>query len=214
MHTSNVLNRVLLAATLVFTVSARAEFLGEDAIFTGLRIPTKGTPGLPANLKRHDQAFTVSDVAEATSESATDATNQESREPASIQNRKPANKKVKSQRWSDSTSDGFEFKIRVKQQISAVWVMKRGDHFDFVFANNAGSRVNLSLPAEQFYALKNVATDIRSPASDTSKCSDSFIQLEMVETNTRKLVSTCLNAKSKSADELRRFGSTLTTYVR
>lgn len=202
------IQRVFLAATLLFALSAHAEFLGEDAMFTGLRIPTKGTSGLPKGLKNQDQAFTVSDANDSL------AMVDEAREPASVPNRKSNDKKLKSQHWSASTSDGFEFKIRVKNQISAVWVMKRSDHYDFIFANNAGSRVNLSLPAEQFYALKNAATDLRSPASDTTKCKDAFIQLEMVETGTRKLVSTCLNTKSKSADELRRFGSALTAIVR
>ncbi len=193
MHTKSLLQRFLLATTLLFALSAKAEFLGEDSLFTGLRIPTKGSPGLPTSLKLQDQAFSVNEEIE-------------TREPAAV--------RTKTKHWTASTSDGFEFKIRVKQQVSAVWVMKRSDHYDFIFANSAGSRVNLSLPAEQFYALKNAAADLRSPASDTTKCKDAFIQLEMIETNTRKLVSTCLNVKSKSADELRRFGSALSSYVR
>lgn len=212
------LKTVLLATTLLFTPSANAGFLGEDAIYTGVRIPTKGAPGLPKTLKSFDQAFTVSDsgVDEASNEISNDIGETDAREPASVSRRPPVTQKAKSKHWSSSTTEGFEFKIRVKQQVSAVWVMKRGDHFDFIFANNAGSRVNLSLPAEQFYALKNAASDIdvRAPASEMLKCKDSFMELEMVETGTRKAVATCLNTKSKSADELRRFGSALTSYIR
>jgi len=62
--------------------------------------------------------------------------------------------------------------------------------------------------------LKNAAADLRSPASDVSKCKDSFVQLEMVDKASHTTVSTCLNTKSKAADQLRLFGSTLTAYVR
>ncbi len=187
---------VLVVAAGVFMAnSARAEFLGQDALFTGVRRPTKGQDGIPKTYKKLSEAFTVSIDDEG-----------DVRAPASV--------KSKAQHWSATTSDGFEFKIRVKQQVSAVWVFKHDDRYDLIFANNAGSRVNLALPAEQFYALKNAAADLRSPASDTSACQDSFIQLEMVEKSSHKIVSTCLNSKSKAADQLRLFGSTLTAYVR
>ena len=196
-------SRFAVASLLLVSFTARAEFLGEDSLFSGLRRPTKGQDGLPKNLKSFDRAFTLNeDVSSA----------DDDRSPASVQ--RPTIAKPKAQHWSASSSDGFEFKIRVKQQVSAVWVLKRDDHYDLIFANNTGSRVNMALPAEQFYALKNAATDLRAPASDMAKCKDSFIQLELVEKSTHKLVSTCLNTKSKAADELRLFGSTLTAYVR
>ena len=200
----------MFLASLVFIVSTvigREKLIsvetgasGEDALFTGILNPTKGVSGLPGSLKNRDIAFQV--------------TSDDHREPASINPNSKQKVKSKSVHWTDSTTDGFEFKIRIKQQVSAVWVMKRNDHYDLIFANNNGSRVNLTIPAEQFYALKNAATDLRAPASDLSNCKDQFIQLEMVETNSRKMVSTCLNTKSKPADELRRFGSALTAYVR
>lgn len=228
MRISKVVFALVAAPILAFTLSAKAEFLGEDSIFSGVRIPTKGEAGLPKDLKNYDAAFSVvlddtnpsaeipADVLASMNESTAD------RDPASV---KPGAMSVKPSKqklhWSASASDGFEFKIRVKQLISAVWVLKRGDRYDLVFANNTGSRVNLSLPAEQFYALKNAATDLRAandsrqPASsDLSKCKDQFIQMEVMETKTRKQVATCLNAKSKPAEELRRFGSALTAMVR
>lgn len=193
---------VLITSTLLVSFAAQAEFLGEDSLFTGVRRPTKGQDGVPKAYKRFDAAFTLSN----------DDETADDRGPASVaKGQAPAKQKP---HWSASTSDGFEFKIRVKQQLSAVWVLKRDDRYDLIFANNAGSRVNLALPAEQFYALKNAATDLRAPASDIAKCKDSFVQLEMVEKSTRRLVSTCLNTKSKAADELRLFGATLTSYVR
>jgi hypothetical protein len=202
---------LLSVASLAFIVSTviaqdqlllpdQSEFGGhtqEDAIFVGLVSPSKGDAGLPKDLRDQDSAFQADDA--------------DQRQPASV---KATQKAKTAQHWSTSTTDGFEFKVRIKKQISAVWVMKREGHYDLIFANNNGSRLNLSIPAEQFYALKNAATGLRAPASDLSTCKDQFIQLEMVETNSRKTVSTCLNTKSKLADQLRQFGSTLTAYVR
>lgn len=130
---------------------------------------------------------------------------EEDREPASV----PAKSA-----WTAQTHEGFEFKIRQKNSVQAVWVMKRDDHFDVIFANNTGSRVNLTIPAQQFYALKNAAADMRAPASDMSKCKDNFMQLEMVDVNTHKLVATCMMTKGKDADLLRQFGAALTQMVR
>lgn len=188
----------LLASTLLWSFAAHADFLGQDALFTGIRQPTKGSDGLPSVYKSQSETFQVS------------LDEGDSRVPASVKP-KP---QTQAQHWSASASEGFEFKIRVKQQISSVWVLKRAEHYDLIFANNAGSRVNLGLPAEQFYALKNAAAELRGPASDTSSCKDSFVQLEMVEKNSHQIVSTCLNAKSKAAEQLRLFGATLTAYVR
>jgi len=129
---------VLVAVLLLTGVSASAEFLGQDALFTGVRRPTKGQEGLPKIYRSHDPAFTVS---------LDDGSIPDEREPASTS--RPATAKPKAH-WSASISEGFEFKIRVKQQVSAVWVLKRDDHYDLIFANNAGSRVNLSLRPNSF----------------------------------------------------------------
>jgi hypothetical protein len=169
----------------------------EESLLSGLSKPTKGLAGFPFDFKKGEaERFQIGQDDE--------------REPASLAKSSAAKKAD----WAASTSDGFEYKVRMKQQVTAVWVLKRDDHFDLIFANNNGSRVNMTIPAEQFYALKNAASDLRSPASDTSSCKDSFMQLEMVEKNTRKMVTTCLSTKSKQADELRMFGSTLTAIVR
>ncbi len=181
----------------------------DDAIFAGLSSPSKGERGLPQDLRDQDRAFQI--------------IGDEQREPASVKtvpntvakSKAPTAPTTKvAQHWSASTTDGFEFKVRMKKQISAVWVMKRNDRYDLIFANNSGSRLNLSIPAEQFYALKNAATDLRAPASDLSKCKDQFIQLEIIQKDLRTKVSTCLNTNSKQADQLRQFGSNLTAYVR
>lgn len=175
-------------------ISVETTTSGEDALFVGMLKPTKGKAGLPKGLS--EETF-----------SATAEYEDDTREPASVQ-------KAPAKHWSASTSDGFEYKIRIKQQVSAVWVMKREDHYDLIFASNSGSRVNLSIPAEQFYALKNAASDLRAPASDMNKCKDNFVQLEMVEAKSRKLIATCLSTKSAQAEQLRQFGSALTAFVR
>jgi|GEM_PF-3921611 len=203
---------ILFFASLAFivtTVIAQEKLIsvetgtsGEDALFVGILKPTKGHAGLPKGLS--DDAFKVTSEDE-----------ENDRVPASVQ-------KAPAKHWSASTTDGFEYKIRIKQQVSAVWVMKRDDHYDLIFASNAGSRVNLSIPAEQFYALKNAASDLRAPASDVKKCKDNFVQLEMVEAlpsnhdmaKSRRLIATCLSTKSAQAEQLRQFGSALTALVR
>ena len=181
-------------AFIVSTVVAEEKFIGlekvsgEDAIFTGILGAKKGTQGMPEGLDADD--FPVEPAGRA---------------PASV---------AAAKHWSKSTTDGFEYKIHIKKQVSVVWVMKRANSYDLVFANNNGSRVNMTIPAEQFYALKNFATDLRAPASDVGKCKDNFIQLEMVDQMSSKKIATCLSTKSKQAEKLREFGSALTAYIR
>ena len=139
------------------------------------------------------------------SEVSTTGTDNETRKPASVK---------KAVHWSATASEGFQYKIRIKQQLSSVWVLKRNEHYDLVFANSSGSRVNLSIPAEQFYELKNAAADLRAPASDTTKCKDNFVQIEVIEQKTLKSIEACLSSKGPQAEKIRQFGSALSALVR
>lgn len=117
--------------------------------------------------------------------------------------------------WPSTASDGFEFRVRNKSQLSSMWVMKREGRYDVVFATNGGSRVNVTIPPDQFYALTNAASEIRSPASDTGKCRDSFVQVNVVSSgNHGRAVASCLSAKGKDAEKLRMLGAALSGYVR
>ncbi len=177
-------------------VSVEKGYSGENALFVGLLEPLKGEPGMPKGL--HIKNFPLED----------DLTADSDRAPASIGGKKIAH-------WSAATSEGFQYKIRIKKQLSSVWVLKRNDRYDLIFATNAGSRVNLTLPAEQFYALKNAASDLRAPAStDMKKCKDNYVQVEIVEDKALKSIEACLSARGAQAEQLRQFGSALSALVR
>ncbi len=117
---------------------------------------------------------------------------------------------------ASTVNDGFEFKVRQGQHVTAFWVKKNGDRFDLVFATNGGSRASSSIPVEHFAQLTAVAGSLRSPASaDLKKCKDSYVRLVVVNDGKEASpVTTCLNAKGKQADQIKRFGSALVTYVR
>lgn len=117
-------------------------------------------------------------------------------------------------RWPQGASEGFEFRVRHKAQVSSMWVMKRQDRFDVVYATNGGSRVNLTIPADQFYALSSAASELRSTTNTTEKCRDSFVQVNVVAANGGRAIASCLEAKGKDADKLRVFGATLSSFVR
>lgn len=199
MRTSKTVS-ILFFASILFLVSsviASDKFLsvetgtsGEDALFVGLLKPTKGETGVPKGLSEKDFSLSIED---------------EARKPASVK---------KAAHWSASASEGFQYKIRIKKQLSAVWVLKRADRYDLIFASNAGSRVNLTIPAEQFYALQNAASELRAPASDMNKCKDNYVQIEVIEEKTHKTVEACLSAKGPQAERLRQFGSALSALVR
>jgi hypothetical protein len=171
-------------------VSTEVTTSGEDALFVGMLAPSQGSPGMPKGLS--EKNFPLEEQTG-------------SREPASV---KPV------AHWSATASEGFQYKIRVKKQLSSVWVLKRNDRYDLVFASSSGSRVNLTIPAEQFYALKNAASDLRAPASDMNKCKDNYVQIEVVEEKSRKSIEACLSAKGPQAEQIRQFGSALSALVR
>jgi hypothetical protein len=117
-------------------------------------------------------------------------------------------------RWPSSASEGFEFRVRNKAQVSSMWVMKRANTFDVVYATNGGSRVSLSIPPDQFYALTNAASELKSTTATTEKCRDSFVQVHVVSSGSGRAVASCLEAKGKDADKLRLLGATLSSFVR
>lgn len=117
-------------------------------------------------------------------------------------------------RWPAGASEGFEFRVRHKAQLSSMWVMKRQDRYDVVYATNGGSRVNLTIPPDQFYALTTAASELRSTASTTEKCRDSFVQVHVVSSGSGRAVASCLEAKGKDADKLRMLGAALSNFVR
>ncbi|MEK7358121.1 MAG: hypothetical protein AAB250_16865 [Bdellovibrionota bacterium] len=123
----------------------------------------------------------------------------------------------KSKRTLASTvNDGFEFKVRQGTHVTAFWVKKNGDRFDLVFATNGGSRASSSIPVEHYAQLTAVAGALRSPAStDLKKCKDAYVKLVVINDGKEaKPVTTCLSASGKQAEQIRRFGTALVSYVR
>lgn len=189
-HSLRALSATFMASLILLSNSGLAanESASWDSLFVGTAFPTKGDTGLPEDMTEDDVQLPL-----------------EERAPASV----PAKK------TSTVMKDGIELKVRHKQQVSAIWLLKRAGRFELVFATNGGSRVNMTVPAEQFYALKNAATDLRAPASDVKKCKDSFVQLNVITEGSKgNTVAACLNAKGKAADELRRIGAALSSFVR
>lgn len=117
-------------------------------------------------------------------------------------------------RWPSSASEGFEFRVRNKAQVSSMWVMKRANNFDVVYATNGGSRVSLTISPEQFSALNTAASELRSTTASTEKCRDSFVQVHVVASGSGRAIASCLDAKGKDADKLRILGATLSSFVR
>lgn len=115
-----------------------------------------------------------------------------------------------------TVNDGFEFKVRQGSRVTAFWLKKNGDRFDLVFATNGGSRASSSIPVEHYAQLTAVAGALRSPAStDLKQCKDSYVKLVVVsDGKEEKPVTACLSAKGKQADQIKRFGSALVSYVR
>lgn len=115
-----------------------------------------------------------------------------------------------------TVNDGFEFKVRQGNRVTAFWVKKNGDQFDLIFATNGGSRASSSIPVEHYAQLTAVAGALRSPASvDLKQCKDSYVKLVVISDGKESSpVTTCLNSKGKQAEQIKRFGSALVSYVR
>lgn len=130
--------------------------------------------------------------------------------------RMPANSSGTKRTLASTVNDGFEFKVRQGSRVTAFWVKKNGDQFDLIFATNGGSRASSSIPVEHYAQLTAVAGALRSPASvDLKKCKDSYVRLVVVSDGREAApVTTCLDAKGKQAEQIKRFGSALVSYVR
>ncbi|MES2962855.1 MAG: hypothetical protein V4760_03125 [Bdellovibrionota bacterium] len=117
---------------------------------------------------------------------------------------------------ASTVNDGFEFKVRQGKHVTAFWVKKSGEQFDLVFATNGGSRASSTIPVEHYAQLTAVAGALRSPAStDLKKCKDSYVRLVVITDGKEESpVTTCLSAKGKQAEQIKRFGSALVSYVR
>lgn len=115
-----------------------------------------------------------------------------------------------------TVNDGFEFKVRQGSRVTAFWVKKNGEQFDLIFATNGGSRASSSIPVEHYAQLTAVAGALRSPASvDLKQCKDSYVKLVVINDGKEAMpVTACLNSKGKQAEQIKRFGTALVSYVR
>lgn len=143
------------------------------------------------------------------------------REPASAAGKRTKSAKAPKRsmasqgRLPSSVSDGFELRMRVGQQVSRVWVLKRNERFDLAFSNSTGSNFKASIPSEAFHYLHSTAQEIRAGKSEITRCPTSSIQLYVVQTGKpERLVDACVSSKSKSAEGLRMLSGLVATYVR
>jgi hypothetical protein len=145
------------------------------------------------------------------------------REPASIIRRAKSKGKAptKSQvatgrrsRLPSFVQDGFEIRVKAANLVTTFWVVKRGDKYDLLYANSAGSRASVSLSPESFHAVQSQAARIPASETNVKKCADSM-QLLQVSVGTKERASTfCLNSKAPAAEQLRMLGNTLVVWVR
>lgn len=149
-------------------------------------------------------------------------------EPSDDENRKPATKKSKNrlkqtdlasvERRSNlpkSIANGFELRVRANKLVSTFWVVNRGDRYDLLFRNNAGSTVSLGLSRESFQTLHSSVRTIKPESANLKKCADSSMQMHIVAGGTpERTITTCINGKSRSAADLRNASNYLAALVR
>ena len=113
-----------------------------------------------------------------------------------------------------SIQNGFELRVRYNNLVSMFWVVKREDKYDLMYANSAGSKSSVGLTPDVFKRFHDAARDLKPIEGDLSKCQDASMQLHVVEVGkAEKTLTSCVNAKTKSAEALRGFGNTLSSMI-
>jgi hypothetical protein len=130
------------------------------------------------------------------------------RAPASVQ----PNKSKVAARFPSNVSEGFEYKVKIGNRLTAFWVVKRGNQHELIFANNAGSKASFTIPVEHFYQLNTAARGVRAPASDAKTCKEGYVRMQFYDETPQKTITTCLNLKKAAA--VKQLGAVLSSYVR
>jgi hypothetical protein len=127
------------------------------------------------------------------------------RSPAAVKAKKPAT------RFPSNATEGFEYKVKIGKRLTAFWVVKRGENYELIFANNAGSKASFAIPVEHFTQLNMVARGVRAPASNIKSCKNGYVRMQFYD-GQQKPVNTCLNLKK--VEDIQKLGAILSTYVR
>ncbi len=111
-------------------------------------------------------------------------------------------------------NDGFELRVLYNAITTMIWVVKRGEKFDLLFANSSNSRASRSLTNEKFRELYQNALSFSASETNIAQCKNANMQLHVVGTGKpERTITMCVNSKSKQAEQLRNFAQSLAVAV-
>lgn len=171
---------------------------------------TQITPEEPENFE--DKELAKMEMADEASGETND------RQPAS----KPKGKLARNSKWKkvhsrlpSTAEEGFEYRFKMGQLISAFWVLKQGERFSISFANNKGTKAAVGLTKDNYRYLHSSARGIASVDGSHSPCKNGQMQVLLFQNRKlNKVISSCLASKNQTADEVRRLGNILSAIVR
>jgi hypothetical protein len=123
-------------------------------------------------------------------------------------------KTARRSRLPAGVNDGFELRVLYNAITTMIWVVKRGEKFDLLFANSSNSRASRSLTNERFRELYQTALSFSASETNIAQCKNANMQLHVVGTGKpERTITMCVNSKSKQAEQLRNFAQSLAVTV-